>query len=188
MKRRRLLQSIAALPALPAAAQTAPAPAPEFPKLAETAADAVGQPRGRLFGRDQMAALEKLADLLMPKAGDRPGAVEAGAPAFLDFLIGESNAARRKLYQDGLDRLNSESARLYSKPFRDASATEAKAILAPLAAKWTYAPPADPFARFLKEVKDDLMQATINSRVYAAAVSRRSRSAAGMGAYWLPLD
>lgn len=193
MKRRRLLQSIAGLPALPAAAQTAYSQSPaaaatEFPKLAETAPDGVARVRPRLFNKDQMAALERLADLILPKVGDRPGAGEAEAPAFLDFLIGESNAERRRRYQDGLDRLNAESVRLYSKPFGDVSNAEAKAILKPLNGKWTYNPPADPFTRFLKEAKDDLMLATINSRQYATAMSRRSRSAAGMGAYWLPLD
>ncbi len=193
MKRRRLLQSIAGLPALPAAAQTAytstaNAAPPEFPKLTETAADGAGDRRPRLFAKEQMAALERLADLIMPKVGDRPGAIEAGVPGFLDFLIGESNAERRARYRGGLDKLNAEAARLYSKPFASVTAAEAKAILKPLREKWTYHPPADPLARFLREAKEDLMQATFNSRQYAAALSRRNRSAAGMGAYFLPLD
>lgn len=191
MKRRRLLQSMAAVPVLPAAAQRypqAPSESAEMPKLAETAPDAVSEPRARLFSPVQAAALGRLAELMVPSGGERPGAVDAGAPAFLDFLLSESNAVRQRLYRDGLDKLNSEAARLYAKPFASLSAAEAKPILAPLEAKWSYHPPADSFARFLREVKEDLLQATINSRQYAVAMSRRSRSAAGMGAYWLPLD
>lgn len=192
MKRRRLLQSLAALPAVPAAAQTTyaqPAAAsPEFPKLSETAPDAVGDSKPRLFHADQMAALSKLADLILPATSGRPGAVEAGVPAFLDFLLSESNSERQKRYRDGLDKLNSEAKSRYSKPFSALTADEAKPILAPLSGKWTYHPPTDNFARFLREAKDDLLQATVNSRQFATAMSRRSRSAAGLGDYWLPLD
>lgn len=192
MKRRRLLQSIAALPALPAAAQTTyssgSGAAPESPKLTETAADAVGESRTRFFSQPQAAALKRLAELIVPKVGERPGASEAGAPRFLDFLIGQSNGERRQRYRDGLERLNTESAKLYSKQFSAVTAAEASAILKPLSERWTYQPPSDPFARFLREAKDDLLQATFNSREFATAMSRRSRSAAGMGAYWLPLD
>lgn len=185
MKRRRLLQSIAALPAVPAAAQSyasSPAASGEMPKLGEAAADAVAAAVPRFFTTDQLSALRRLAGLMVPKSGDRPGAVEAGAAEFLDFLISQSNAARQQLYRDGLDRLNA------GKPFAERTAAEARALLKPLHEKWTYHPPADPFARFLREAKDDLLQATMSSREFAQAMSRRSRSAAGLGAYWLPFD
>jgi hypothetical protein len=185
MKRRRLLQSIAALPAVPAAAQqysSAAPPADASPKLAEKAPDAVAEGVRRFFTPDQAAALRRLGELIVPKSGDRPGAVEAGAAEFLDFLIGQSGAERQRLYRDGLDRLNAGT------PFAQLSAAAAKARLAPLAEAWTYHPPKEAFARFLREAKEDLLQATLNSREFAQAMSRRSRSAAGMGAYWLPLD
>jgi len=193
MKRRRLLQSLAALPALPAlpaAAQystSQPATAPEIPKLAETAPDAAADGVRRCFSEEQLAALRRLAELLVPKVGDRPGAVEADAVEFLDFLLKASNANRQVLYKGGLDHLNAEAQKLYQTPFAKVTDAGAKPILAPLTAPWTYAPPADPYARFLREVKEDLLQATVNSRAYAQVASRR-RSGAGMNAYWLPLD
>src|SRR5258708_22526910 len=102
MKGRRMLQSLAILPAMAAAPPPAPAqssataPAPEtMPKLGEAAPDAVSDGVTRFFSHEQFAALENLARLIMP--------VEGEVPLFLDFLIGQSNAKRQTLYRDGLD-------------------------------------------------------------------------------------
>src|SRR5437588_13099315 len=162
MKRRNLLQSIIAAPALaaipkPAAAQTAGytnkeagAGSPDNFKLALTPPDAVAQPGPHFFSPEQKAALEHLGDILVRKTGDRPGSRESNTPQFLEFLISQSPASRQASYKNGLDRLNSESARLYGKPFAAISVEQAKPILKPLEAAWTYAGPADPFAQFLQ--------------------------------------
>src|ERR1700712_546598 len=39
------------------------------------------------FRADQMAALSRLSDLLVPPMNGRPGAKEAGVPEFLDFYV-----------------------------------------------------------------------------------------------------
>lgn len=194
MKRRRFFQSAAALPALaplPAAAQySSPAASgnTEFPTFAETSPEAVADGVRRTFSAEQAEAFRHLAALLIPKVGERPGAVEAGAPEFLDFLLRASKADRQLLFRNGLDRLNAEAQRLHHKTFAQLSAEQAKPILAPLTKPWTHQPPTDPFHRFLREAKDDLLQATVNSREYAQAMSRRSRGAAGTNPYFLPLD
>jgi len=62
-------------------------------------------------------------------------------------------------------------------------------LLAPLRAAWTYDPPADPFARFLREAKQDIRTATMNSREWVtAAASAGGRRGGGVGLYWYPLD
>src|SRR5215217_3728840 len=115
MKRRKLLQSIIAAPALaaipkPVAAQTtayaSKEASPDNFKLALTPPDAVAQPEPRFFTPPQRAALEHLGDILMPKVGDRPGSQEANAPRFLEFLLSQSPADRQALYKNGLDHLN----------------------------------------------------------------------------------
>lgn len=182
---------MATLPALPAAAQyssTQPSSSNEIPKLPETAPDAVADGVRRCFTEEQLTVLRRLADLLVPKSGERPGAAEAGAVEFLDFLLKASDAERQALYKNGLDRLNAESQQRYRKSFAQVSEAEAKPLLEPLSKPWTYRPPSDPYPRFLREVKDDLLQATLSSREYGQAASRRSRSGAGLNAYWLPLD
>lgn len=192
MKRRRLLQSIAAipaLPALPAAAQYASSPATEeLPKLRETSPDAATQGVPRFFNADQTATLRRLASAIVPATSDRPGAVESGVVEFLDFLIGQSETSRQTLYKGGLDHLNSESKKRFGKPFGQTTDGEVKPLLAPLGQAWTYHAPKDPVARFLRDAKEDLLQATFNSKAFAEAAAKRSRAAGGLGAYWMPLD
>jgi hypothetical protein len=53
---------------------------------------------------------------------------------------------------------------------------------------WTYEPPADPLARFLREAKQDVRTATMNSREYASAGSSSGRRGGGLGQYWYPID
>lgn len=190
MKRRSFFQGAAVLPALPAAAQYSGAntASSELPKLTETAADAVADGVRALFTPEQLATLRRLAELLVPAFDGRPGAVESGAVEFLDFLLKSSPVERQTRYRNGLDRLHFESQKQHRKPFAQIEASAASTILAPLHKPWTNAPSTDPFARFLREAQDDLLQATVNSREYAQAMSRRSRSASGVNSYWLPLD
>jgi hypothetical protein len=135
-----------------------------------------------------LAALRRLGEILVPPQPNAPGAREAEAAEFLDFLISESPADRQNLYREGVDRLNREARSRYSKPFESVSVREADAILAPLREPWTYQGPVDPFARFLRVAKDDFLAATVNSRQWAMASSGRRRSASGLNTYWFPIE
>ena len=193
MRRRRAIQSILGLPALTALEVTAPAGPPpqqadDLPKLATLAGDAVGDTTSKYFSPPEMAALARLGDLLVPATGGRPGASQAKAAEFLDFLISQSPPERQKLYKQGLDKLQSEAQRRHGKWFEALTAHDAEALLVPLKEPWTYAAPADPFARFLRAAKEDLIAATMNSREFAEAQSARGGRASGMGTYWLPVD
>ena len=195
MKRRRFMQTIAAAPALavPAAAPVlaqpqTQRPAPEALKLDMSAADVAAEMMPRFFTAAQLAALRKLSDILMPALNNMPGALDANAAEFLDFLIGQSAAERKQLYRNGLDTLNAQSIKQFKKPFAEVDATHADTLLAPLKQPWTYDPPTDPFARFLREAKQDVRNATMNSREYSTAGSAGGRRGGGMGQYWYPLD
>ena len=190
MKRRTVLHSLLAVPSvalLPSEA-IAQEPAPETPKTATDVADAASDPFIKTFNPAQFAALRKLGEIVMPASQGVPGALEAGAAEFLDFLIGVSPPDRVALYKTGLDQLNKEAHRRYTKPFGDLTAEQAEPILAPLHAAWSYRPPADPFAKFLLAAKSDLLTATANSREYIAVVSQRRRSGSGVGQYWYPIE
>jgi hypothetical protein len=196
MKRRTVLRSLLTVPAaaaLPAEApaQEAKAGAPpnrETPATPTTVADATAETVVKTFNPAQFSALRRLGEILMPAAQETPGALEAGAAEFLDFLVGASPADRVTLYRDGLDRLNAEAQRRHQKSFAELTVPQAEPILAPLRAPWSYRGPADPFAKFLLAAKDDLMAATANSREYIAVVSARRRSAGGIGQYWYPME
>jgi hypothetical protein len=149
MKRR---DALAALAATPAAAQD----------LAVTHPEAIAQPALHFFTPAEMSLLRQLAAKVVPSLDGRPGAVEAGAPEFLDFLLSRSAQADQHLYRQGL---------------------AAKPSLALLEQPWTYAEPSQPSARFLRRLKEDLLRATFNSREWAG-----TRRGAGTGYYWKAFD
>src|SRR5438876_11469298 len=115
MQRRKMIQSVlgvsaaSALPGRLLAQRGKPDAAPaatsdENPKLAASAADSVADGTLRFFDAAQFAALRRLGQILVPARPNAPGAVEAEAAEFLDFLIGQSPADRQSLYRDGTTR------------------------------------------------------------------------------------
>jgi hypothetical protein len=195
MKRRHALQSLAgisvagALPLPALSQQQSPARTIiETPKLDAAVADAAAESLHPFFSIDQFAALERLAEVLMPVTGDSPGAKDAGVAEFLDFLISATPANRQAQYRDGLDNLNAEARSRYAKTFAQLAPAQIDTLLAPLREAWTYAAPADPLAQFLRAAKMDVMHATMNSREWSEARAKRSRRASGLGMYWYPIE
>src|SRR6478672_2452608 len=124
MKRRRFFQAVAAAGTVPALVGQQPQAA-GTPKLETAVADTAAETLPNFFTAQQFAALRKLSDILQPAVNGTPGALDAKAPEFLDFLIGESPADRKQLYRDGLDALVKAG-------FIDADTAKAVSILAPL--------------------------------------------------------
>jgi len=219
MRRRRFIQSLVVAPAVPGVAQqaaTQAAPQAQTappgaagrggvfrggqgtPALETVAADTVAPPVApSFFTAGQFAALGKLGGLLMPPLNGHPGALEAGAPEFLDFLIGVSPAERQKLYRDGLDTLNAQARKKFNVAFADLDSTQADAILRPLLAviPWSEDLPKDPARHFVAQAHRDFRTATQNSREWATAGAGGGRRGGrgggfggGVGLYWLPID
>lgn len=198
MKRRRFIQTLTATPAIVAPVVRAqqptgpgtspPRPQEEAPKLELATPDLAAEMTPRFFTAPQFAALRKLSDILLPPLNGLPGALEAQAPEFLDFLLGASPADRQQLYRAGLDALNAQAMKQFKKPFAEVNEAQANTLLAPLRQTWTYEPPAGPLARFLWAAKQDVRTATMNSREYATASSAGGRRGGGLGQYWYPID
>jgi Gluconate 2-dehydrogenase subunit 3 len=202
MRRRGFVKALAAIPAVPAllaqqATPTPPAPAvtpiqppsDELPVLNPSVPDVAAEMMPRFFSPAQFSALRKVSDLLMPAINGAPGALDAKAPEFLDFLIGQSPADRQHVYQSGLDALNQQSSKQFQKPFAELDAAQAATLLAALRQPWTFEDPSDPIAAFLRVAKQDVRTATVNSREYSAATSGGGgRRFGGGGLYWYPLD
>jgi hypothetical protein len=140
------LLGIAAIPGL--TAQTLPT----------SAAEAAAAGLSRFFDPSQFSRFQDLAGKLIPAYDGRPGALEANAPEFLDFLLTQSPREIQLLYRNGI-------AAYIAKPDIDAL------------------PP-----KFRDAMKLAFYKATVNSAAYAEAMSSRSRSAAGVGNYWLPIE
>lgn len=142
----------------------------------------------RFFTPLQFATLQKLSDILMPRNGETPGALEAHAAEFLDFLISRSPRERQEIYRAGLDGLAAQAKKRFNKEFASLDDEGLSTLLAPLKQPWTYDAPTEPVARFLRVAKQDVATATVNSREYAAAASGGGgRRGAGLGLYWYPL-
>lgn len=199
MKRRRFITTIASVSALPIglAAQAPPQrpgmPANEEPTAALEIAslDSAADPLPEFFTVNQYAALTRVSDLLMPKIGTMPGALDAGVPAFLDFLIGESPEAEQIVYVTGLDALNYQATTRFGKTFAMISDSQAHELLAPLRQPWTPEPSTDPLTIFLQQAKSDVRTATTNSQQYAeasAAEGGGGRRMGGGGQYWTTVE
>ncbi len=193
MKRRRFVQSIPFLCASPALV------AQSIAKIDTLSPDAVGKPVTRFFAASQLAALRRLSDIILPPIAGAPGALDAGAPEFLDFLVGQSPLATRTLYRNGLDTLNAQGMAKYGKAFAALDGTQADVLLSPLRVQLKYREhkgelacstctgslvSADPFDVFLHHAKADILTATTNSREWITYASR-NRGSGGNGTYWL---
>lgn len=166
----------------------------DVPHLDVTAIDLAGQPAVRYFTPTQFATLRKLGELMVPPVKNNPGAIDAQAPEFLDFLISASLEDRQKLYLSGLDSLEAQSNDKFQKPFAELDARQADAILRPLlvARPWPEDFPSDPLESFIAQVHNDLRTATMNSREWAAATEKAghhfTRGFRTTGFYWAPID
>jgi hypothetical protein len=125
----------------------------------------------------------------MPPLRGRPGALDAGAPEFLDFLIGVSPRERKQMYLSGLDRLDAEARNRFGGPFAATTDAQADALLRLWLRAWMADhPPTEPFARFINLAHSDIRMATINSQAWSEAVRAEGRAAAGVDLYWYPVD
>jgi len=211
MKRRNFVQSLLVVPASavaaeqaatppPAAPQTPAAPArpqqnfrgaQNVPKLNLVQPDTAAETTTTFFTASQYSALNKLAEVLVPPIKNHPGALDAHAPEFLDFLISRSPAPSQHLYRSGLDGLNASSTRHFHKPFSELDAKQADSIIRPLlvARAWDKEEPKDPMQRFITQVHADLRTATMNSAEWASSGgSARGRFNSGRRMYWKPID
>ena len=185
-------------PATPATTPTAPGPVPWMRGLLDAkplpmtplVADAVAASEAKFFNPQQTATLRRFAEVLMPPLKGYPGALEAGTPEFLDFLIGVSPTDRQQLYRVGLDALNAHARKQFSKSFAELDDAQAHTILQPMlvAVPWPKDPPKDPLQQFLFAVREDVPMATRNSPEYSAAAANAGRRTGGGGLVWNPID
>jgi hypothetical protein len=199
------MQALAAAPAAPLIAQQpatpqAPAAVPaqgrgfgpgNGPAMLEvTPSDSVSETVARFFTPPQFAALRRLSGLIQPPLKGNPGALDCGVPEFLDFLIGVSPAGQQQLYRGGLDALNAQAKKQFSKSFADLDDGQAHTILQPMlvAVPWPKDPPKDPLKQFMFAVREDVPMATRNSPEFAEAAANSGRRGGGGGLVWNPID
>jgi len=162
---------------------------PKIPLAHTEVVDGIAETEPTFFTRMQMATLVRFCDVLLPPIGSKPGALQAGTPAFLDFLIGNSQPARRKTYTEGLDWLDSESHKRYMKAFATLDDREADTILKPWLRTWmSDHPPTAPHADFVNIAHEDIRMATINSKPWSDAPSADAYASIPDSLYWYPIE
>jgi hypothetical protein len=186
-----------AAPTAPSATPIAPLPVPWMRGLMEVkplptmplVADAVAETDAHFFNDRQMETLRRLSEILMPALNGYPGATDAGAPEFLDFLIGASPADRQQMYQSGLDRLDAEAKQKFNVPFVQVNSAQADQLIRPWLRTWMNDhPPTEPYARFINLVHRDIRTATANSQEWSEAVKAAGQKDPDLGLYWYPVD
>ena len=131
--RRRALQVLGAAAAAPALAEGARALHPLVPPQPDG-----GEWRPRFFTADETAAVEALAEAIIPET-DTPGARAANVHQYIDWTVsraeqGEGPAELPDVMRAGLAWLDRRSAALYGRRFVDADPRQQTELLARVAA------------------------------------------------------
>jgi Gluconate 2-dehydrogenase subunit 3 len=198
----RAVVSVGLLPKALLAQQTAnpapppPAPVPwtlglnpKTPLPVTEAADGIAETEASFFTSTQLATFTRLCDLLLPPLDSKPGALQAGTPMFLDFLIGSSPMPRKKVYSGGLDWLDAASKTKYKLPFAQLNATQADALVKPRLRTWmTDHPPTEQHADFINIAHEDIRVATMNSKAWDDAGVAAGQDWVTSGLYWSPIE
>lgn len=162
---------------------------PATPLTHTVAADAVATTELHFFSPAQMATLTRLSDVLLPPLSAMPGALEAEAPAFLDFLIGSSAAPRKQLYLEGLDWLEREAQTRYRRSFKELTGEQIDPMLRPWLRTWmTDHPPQESHADFINIAHADIRTATVNSKRWSDAPISGASERTPVALYWLPIE
>ena len=129
ISRRDILKSLAMSAAATSVLRTIPAQAAEYAHrmvAAEKAATKVYAPK--FFPAHQYKTLQTLCQTIIPADADSGGAIEAGAPEFIDLLTSENTEYQVKL-GGGLMWLDGTCSDRYGKLYLDCSPQQQKEIL-----------------------------------------------------------
>jgi hypothetical protein len=123
---------------------------------------------GQALSAAQLAQVRALADTILPRT-DTPGALDVGAPEFVDLLLAEwyPEEERARLLA-GLDALDAKCRETQGKPFAELGAAERGDFLGSLDGKRGAAgSPEEAYTR----VKDGIVFAFLTSKPIAAIVN-----------------
>ena len=205
MQRREFVRAVLTLGAAPRllfSQQATPAPPPPAPvpwtlglnprtPLPQVEiAEEIAASELRFFTPMQMQTLTRLADVFVPAGNGKPGALQAGVPAFLDFLIGKSPETRKQVYAAGLDWLESEAQKNYKIAFAKLDEAQTAALLTPWLRTWMNDhPPLEAHADFINIAHDEIRTATVNSRAWFEATPPSSApDPFNSSLYWFPIQ
>jgi hypothetical protein len=130
-----------------------------------------------------------MSDVLMPAIGEKPGAVQAQTPIFLDFLMANSAEERKQVYAKGLDWLDAEAKKKFNTEFAKLDDQQAADLLKPWLRSWIMDhPPTEEHADFVNIAHDDIRTATVNSKAWAMVPQVGAEPRTEEELYWSPIQ
>lgn len=149
VNRREAVQLLASIPLI--AAGLSPSDVVRATRAARAALATASDVVPQFFTAHEYATVRVLAELVIPRDGRSGGALDAGVPEFMDFILAE-NPGMQTGFRDGLAWLDTESQNRFGRAFVDVADVDRRAILDDIAwpgrAKSAHAQGAAFFNRF----------------------------------------
>jgi gluconate 2-dehydrogenase gamma chain len=123
-----------------------------------------GPYKPKCFTASEYAALQRLADLIIPADEHSKGALDAGAPEFIDFLSSQS-AELAEIYTGGFAWLDHEMNKRYGAGFVAATPEQQTALLDLIAYRKNDSPQLGPGIRFFTWVRNMTVDAFYTSKI-----------------------
>jgi gluconate 2-dehydrogenase gamma chain len=117
----------------------------------------------QFFSADEYASVKRLAEMIIPSDGS-PGAREAGASEFIDFIVA-SDPELQPRFRKGLAWMNAHATRLHKRAFADLSAEQQTGILEHLAYKDRHRPGEEEGQAFFQLMREYTVMGFYTSRV-----------------------
>jgi hypothetical protein len=118
----------------------------------------------QFFTAHEFKTLRRLSDLIIPADAHSPGALQAGAAEFIDYLTSNSPELAR-IYTGGFGWLDHEMQRRYALDFVDAKPEQQSAVLDVIAFRKNETPENAPGIRFFAWARDMVTDAYYTSRI-----------------------
>ncbi|MEX2260642.1 MAG: gluconate 2-dehydrogenase subunit 3 family protein [Bryobacteraceae bacterium] len=122
-----------------------------------------GPYKPKCFTAHEYRTLQKLADLIVPADEKSKGAIEAGAPEFID-LLASNNADLAAIFTGGLAWMDREMERRHKANFVSATPEQQTALLDAIAYRKNDAPEIAPGIRFFAWARNMTVDAFYTSR------------------------
>ena len=138
--------------------------------MAQSGSSGAYTPKG--LSDHEYTTLVRLTDLVIPVENGKPGAVAAGAAAWIDMLASE-NTQLKSLYTEGLAWVDAEMKRRGSRDFVSAKPEDQTALLDVIAYRRNSTPELDPGIQFFTWVRRMTVDAFYTSEIGIADIDYR---------------
>jgi hypothetical protein len=140
-------------------------------------AKAKGPYKPQALSAHEFTSLRRLAELIVPKDEKSGGALEAGAPEFIDFLCSR-NEELKAIYTGGLAWLDAEMRRRYQTAFAAAQPEQQTALLDLIAYRKNASPDLNAGIHFFTWARNMVLDAFYTSKIGMADLGFMGNGAA----------